>query len=61
MERAKSRAMRVHSADEAEITEGQPIWYSVSRSLGLLTEHDDHYSQRRLVRMLGTMGTHFEV
>jgi hypothetical protein len=39
VERAKSRAMRVHSADEAEITGGQEV---LSASIGLLTEHDDH-------------------
>jgi hypothetical protein len=31
--------MRVHSADEAEITEGQGV---LPELLGLLTEHDDH-------------------
>ena len=40
MERAKSRAMRVHSADEAEITGGLGVFFQ--RPLVLLTKHDDH-------------------
>jgi len=39
VERAKRRAMRVHSADEADITGDQGV---LSAFLGLLTEHDDH-------------------
>jgi len=53
VERAKRRAIRVHSADEAEITGGE-----MGRGT-VLTEHDDHYRQQCVI-WDKDLSTHFE-